>query len=113
MIFQIALIAFAAYAIYKTWKQYSKKEASKYWAVAFSLLWVAVIAVALVPNIANSIANLVGIGRGVDVFIYSAIVILTYTVYRLTLKQEKLGKEMTELVRAVAIENAKKPPQSS
>ncbi len=108
MIFQIALVVFAAFAIYKTWIQYSKKEASKYWAIAFSCLWLIVIAVALVPNLANVLANLVGIGRGADVIVYSAIVILTYTVYRLMLKQQKLSAEMTELVRAVAIEKAKK-----
>ncbi len=109
MIFQIALIAFALFAILKTWKQYQKKEASKYWAVAFSLLWLLVIAVALVPNLANMTANVVGIGRGADVIVYSAIVILVYTVYRLMLKQQKLSADMTALVRAVAIENAKKP----
>ena len=109
MIFQIVLVAFAAVAIFKTWQQYSKKEASKYWAIAFSLLWVVAIAVALVPNLANMVANLVGIGRGADVIVYSAIVILTYTVYRLMVAQQKLSAEMTSLVRAVAIDNAKKP----
>jgi hypothetical protein len=109
MIFQIILVAFAAYAIYKTWKQYSKKEASKYWAIAFTLLWFVVIAVALVPNLANIVANVVGIGRGADVIVYSAIVILTYTVYRLMVTQQKLSAEMTALVRSVAIQNVKKP----
>ena len=113
MIFQILLVAFAVYAIFKTWKQYSKKEASQYWAIAFTLLWLVVIAVALVPNLANMVANLVGIGRGADVIVYSAIVVLTFAVYRLMLKQQKLSAEMTALVRAVAIENVKKPPQSS
>ncbi|MFA5946963.1 MAG: DUF2304 domain-containing protein [Patescibacteria group bacterium] len=109
MIFQIILVSFAAYAIYKTWKQYSKKEASKYWAIAFTLLWIVVIAVALVPNLANIVANFVGIGRGADVIVYSAIVVLTFTVYRLMIAQQKLSAEMTSLVRAVAIENVKKP----
>lgn len=109
MIFQIALIAFAAFAIFKTWKQYAKKDASKYWAIAFSCLWLIVIAIALVPNIANTTANFVGVGRGVDVIVYSAIVVLTYAVYRLMLRQQKLSAELTELVRVVAIENAKKP----
>ncbi len=109
MIFQLILVSFAAVAIYKTWQQYSKKEASKYWAVAFSCLWLVVIAVALVPNLTNSLAKLVGIGRGADVIVYSAIVILTYSVYRLMVKEQKLSAEMTELVRAVAISNAKKP----
>jgi hypothetical protein len=109
MVFQVILVAFAAFAIVKTWKQYTRKEASKYWAIAFSLLWVVAIAVTLVPNLANMLANVVGIGRGADVIVYTAIVLLTYTVYRLMLRQQKISAEMTELVRAVAIHNAKKP----
>jgi hypothetical protein len=109
MVFQIFLIIFALFAIGKTWRQYQKKEASKYWAITFSLLWAAVIAVVAVPDLANMLANAVGIGRGADVIMYSAVVVLTYAVYRLMLRQEKLSKQMTDLVRAIAIENAKKP----
>ncbi|MFA5946150.1 MAG: DUF2304 domain-containing protein [Patescibacteria group bacterium] len=108
MIFQIALIAFALFAILKTWKQYQKKEASKYWVIAFSILWTVVIIVVAVPNITSIVANAVGVGRGADVIVYSAIVILTYVVYRLMLKQQKLSAEMTDLVRAIAIQNVEK-----
>jgi len=109
MIFQLVLIAFALFAIGKTWKQYQKKEASKYWVMAFSVLWVVVIIVTAVPNITSVIASTVGIGRGADVIVYSAIVILTYIVYRLMLKQQKLSAEMTDLVRAIAIEKTQQP----
>lgn len=109
MIFQFAVIAFALFVIYKTWKQYLKKEVSKYWAIAFSLLWAVVIVIVAVPNITSMIAAKVGIGRGADVIVYSAIVILTYAVYRLILRQQKLSAEMTDLVRAIAIEKADKP----
>lgn len=109
MVFQIALLAFAFGAIIKTWRQYRRKEVSKYWATSFTLLWVVVIVVAAIPNSTNAVANFVGIGRGADMIVYSAIVILTYAVYRLIIREQRLSEEMTELVRAVAIEKAHKP----
>ena len=112
MLFQIALILFAIIAIARTWKQYSKNEVSKYWGVLFTFLWIVVIVVALIPNLTNSIAHIVGIGRGADVIIYSAIVVLTYTVYQLILREQRMSAEMTELVRAIAIDHAHSPNET-
>jgi hypothetical protein len=109
MIFQILLAAFALFAIVKTWGQYRRSQVSKYWMFMFTLLWVVVIVVTAIPHLADMIAGYVGIGRGADLILYCAVVALTYAVYRSIVREQKLSAEMTALVRAVAVEQARLP----
>lgn len=108
MIFQIFLIAFALFAIIKTSRQYQSRKVSVYWFTVWTLFWVAVIAVAFAPQTTDVIAEYVGVEKGADLLVYSAIVILFYIVYRLLVRTEKQNRELTELVRKIAKMEAKK-----
>lgn len=108
MIFKIVLILFAAFALGKTAQQYKNKQASLYWFTVWTLFWAAVIIVAFLPETTNIVAHYVGIGRGADLVIYCAVAILSYGFYRVMIGQERTRKEITELVREIAILEAKK-----
>lgn len=109
MIFQILLIAFSLFAIAITTKQYRKKKVSMYWFALWTLLWIFVIVVALLPQATDPIAQLVGVERGADLLVYVAIVVLAYSLYRVLVRLEKVQKEITEVVRKIAINNAHEP----
>jgi hypothetical protein len=109
MIFSVLLIIFALLAIFKTYKQYRKSRISLHWSILWTLIWLLLITVALMPNLTTIIANAVGIGRGADLIIYSTIIILLYGFYNLITTQDLQRRELTELTRKIAIENAKKP----
>ncbi len=109
MVFQIFLVAFAVIAIYKTWRQYQARHVSKYWLLLFGGFWVIVALVAISPDTTSVIANMVGVGRGSDLLVYIAVVVLFYMVYRLLVTQQRLSEEITELVRKLAIRDANKP----
>jgi len=51
----------------------------------------------------SHLATLTGVGRGVDVVIYVAIIILFYLLYRLYIKIENIEREITLIVREIAI----------
>ncbi|MBU4315184.1 DUF2304 domain-containing protein [Patescibacteria group bacterium] len=108
MIFQILLIAFALFAITITTKQYRLRKVSLYWFISWTLLWTIVIVVALIPQATDPIAQLVGIERGADLLVYVAIVVLSYGLYRVLVRLEKVQKEITQVVRQVAINKAEK-----
>ena len=108
MIFKILLILFAIFAIGKTLQQYRNKQASLYWFTIWTFFWVIVIVVAYLPETTNVVARYVGIGRGADLVLYVAAVVLSYGFYRLMIGQERMRKEITELVREIAILEAKK-----
>jgi small membrane protein len=112
MLFQIVLIAFAAFAIEKSWKQFRARKVSKHWFYVMALFWSVVAIVALTPKTTDVLARIFGVGRGADLLMYSSIVILFYVVHRLMVRQHQLTTEITELVRQAAIENAKIPKRS-
>jgi len=97
-----ALFAFAA-VVFRTKKGDITKGEFLFW----SIIWIGVIIVALIPSFASALADLFGIGRGVDVLIYVAILILFYLAFRIYVKIEKLEQEITALVRKLALSKKK------
>jgi small membrane protein len=76
--------------------------------ILWALLWTGVTIVALLPNIIGRIAGLLGIGRGIDVIIYLSILMLFYLNFRLYMKIDDTQKDITRLVRALALRPKKK-----
>ena len=108
MIFQLFLILFAVFAISKTYRQFKKERVSSYWFTVWTVLWLVVIGVALYPETTDMLARVVGVGRGADLLVYTAVLILYYLLYRSMVTQERLHREVTDLVRQIAILEAKK-----
>lgn len=112
MIFQIILVVFAASAIYRTLGQFRARKVSKYWFTLWTLVWLAVIVVAITPHTTDLIAQAAGVGRGADLLVYSSIVVLIYAVFRLVASQQRLSQELTTLIRKIAIDQAQTPDES-
>jgi len=74
----------------------------------WSVLWLVVAGVALMPQATDRIAAFAGVGRGADLLVYLAVTFLLYAVLRLMLRQQKMSEEITELVRKIAIDNPTK-----
>lgn len=66
-------------------------------------------AVVMVPKAAQSLAQLLGVGRGVDVVIYLAIAGLSFGVLLLFAKVRDLEALLTDAVRTHALRNASEP----
>ncbi len=111
MMFQFFLVAFSLYAIVRSVRQYSRKQVSKYWVGVWSVLWLVVLGVALVPQATDRVAAIAGVGRGADLLVYLAVTFLLYAVLRLMARQQKMSEEITELVRSIAIDHPKRPDQ--
>jgi hypothetical protein len=58
------------------------------------------------PDWTNSVANLVGVGRGADLFIYLAILGFAFVYLLFYAKVRDLEATLTEVARAVALEHA-------
>lgn len=108
MIFQLILIIFACFAIAKTSKQYRSQKVTVRWFVIWTLFWLVVIGVAITPESTDILANLVGVERGADLLVYIAVVVLSYAMYRVFVQLEKQNRELTELVRKIAIDSKNK-----
>ena len=74
------------------------------WVAGFwALLWLTVGFVVLIPDIANRLADFLGIGRGADVVLYSAIVVIIALLFRMSVRIEQLDRAITKVTREVAL----------
>jgi small membrane protein len=103
---QVFLIATALAFLVLTALAITKKKTS----VVHGGFWVAVWAIAIVvvynPELANTFANKVGVGRGVDAILYVVVFFLLYTVFRLFVRIERTEANITKLSQHIAILSA-------
>lgn len=107
-IFQILIIIFAVFALSRVYLQRKAKNFSVNEFIFWSLIWLFLIAVSFSVALLQTLADFLGISRGVDLLIYGGITVLFYMVYRLYAKIDQQQQEITKLVTEVAIKNVKK-----
>jgi len=107
-IFQILILLFIAFVIIKATKKLIKKEISLLLYFFWVALWLAIAIINIFPAIIAWVAFSVGIGRGVDLLIYSAIIVISYTVFKINIRTKTLERNMTELVRKIALKDTNK-----
>lgn len=76
--------------------------------IFWSLLVIALIVIVFLPAVLSFLANILGIGRPIDVFVYSAIVLLFYLIYKTNMRLDDTDKNISKIVEEVAIKKAKK-----
>lgn len=108
MIIQILLSIFLIFAISRVVLQV--KSARITW--GSFLFWCGLFIFALFgvldPRITTYVANILGIGRGADVVIYISIVLIFYMLFRLSIAIEDTRREISGLVRKIALRDDKK-----
>lgn len=105
---QIILII-ALLALLWVFNLYMKNDVLK--KVAFFFLFSAGIIAVIFPDITNHLAQLVGVGRGADLLTYLLVIVFYASFYFLYAKIDKLKTQQTEIIRSLAIRDAKKPKE--
>jgi hypothetical protein len=65
--------------------------------------WSGIEVVILFPKSTVDIAHLVGIGRGTDLALYLSVMLIFYLLFRMYVRLEQMNREITQIVRAVAL----------
>ncbi|MEN6294041.1 MAG: DUF2304 family protein [Methanobacterium sp.] len=68
------------------------------------LIWLIVIWVSIFPNSTNIFASLTGIGRGLDLVLIVALIMGYYLIFKMYGMIENMDKEITLLVREIALQ---------
>lgn len=76
--------------------------------VFWSLVWGGMIVLVFLPGKTYFLAKMLGMERGNDAMFFVAIVAIFYATYRLYVKINEQEKEITKLVRALALKNVRK-----
>ncbi|MDO8503254.1 MAG: DUF2304 domain-containing protein [bacterium] len=100
---EIILPAIIIFIVLRTIASYRRKNLSKGFTLLWTAFWLAGLFLIFQQGLLTSIANLIGIGRGVDLAIYLSIIILFYLVFRIFSQLREIEKKITELVRREAL----------
>jgi hypothetical protein len=113
MIIQVAVTLFVLLLLARLFQNFKERRISGVSFGVWFIVWVAVIVIFWSPDIASQLALRVGIGRGADLVIYISIIVILYLLYRLAARIEKMDRDITKIVRAIALSDDKKNEESS
>lgn len=105
LVIQILIALFALFAIARAVSQFKAGRLPRGWLAFWVIFWLFVAIVVALPQTTEVAARFVGVGRGVDLAIYVSLVALFYLVFRLFVKIEEVEREVTKLVRKLAIQD--------
>ncbi|HLD05555.1 MAG TPA: DUF2304 family protein [Candidatus Nanoarchaeia archaeon] len=104
---QVVIVVFALWALSRAFLRYKDKSLSAWEMVFWSVVWLLVVWVGLSPDTPSWIAGVLGIGRPVDVLVYTSLLLLFYMIFRIYVKLDHHERQMTEVVRKVALKGKK------
>lgn len=107
MLIQFILIAFLVLIILRSVVQWKAKKITGREFFWWLIIWLLAIVVIWRPDVTSFLAIKVGVTRGVDLVVYVSIIVIFYLLFRLLMRQEKLEKEVTKVVSALALKNDK------
>ncbi len=111
MIIKFFVILFVLFAISRVIVRYRKNEISSREVFVWSVFWVVVLSATLWPKTTDIVAQAFGVGRGVDFLIFVSILVLFFLIFKIIVKIEKIERDITKIVRKVAIEDRDKHPK--
>lgn len=109
MLIKYLLIAVIVLIVLRVTRQFKRGGFNVREYILWLVVWLGGAFVIIRPQTATFVANLVGVGRGTDFMVYISVVVLFYLVFRVLIKQERVEREITRLVRSLASIGARSP----
>ena len=120
IVFQLIAVPLAALLFIRSTVRFLRGDGHRWVAALTAAIWLAAGITILQPEVTNTVARFLGIGRGADLVLYLlALSFLTSLVYFYH-KYRQLNSDLTEIVRSLAIRDAEErwprdrldPPES-
>jgi small membrane protein len=101
---QFVLLAFVLAALAKVIYSYQQRRMRTRNFLFWTLVWLGTASIIIFPDATSFVAHILGIGRGADLIIYASLLMSFYLIFRIHLLLARLEQEITEIVRAIALE---------
>lgn len=105
---QILAMIFVLFALWRVTLKFRKRELNISEFLMWLVFWIAVGAAFITPESLTRLANLLGIGRGADLVLYVAVIVVFYLMFRIFVRLEKMERNITKIVRKNTINNKNK-----
>lgn len=103
MFIQIILLTALAIITTLTWRRAFQHSLRLIEAVGWTVVWIVAAVTVSLPGLSTVFAQIVGIGRGVDLVVYLSIFLLFILVFHLHVMHDRMERTLTELVRQDAL----------
>lgn len=105
---QIILSIVIVFFIFKILLNYFfKKNISRKFFIFWIIFWLVVLFFINYTPLLSLLAKKLGIGRGVDLAVYTSIIFIFYALYLINVELDNIKKKIEKLVRELAIKNEK------
>ena len=108
MTIQILATLFIAFVVGRTIGRWRLKQISPRLCVFWVFFWLIALLLFWMPHLSDRVAEILQVGRGVDAIIYISLMVMFYLMFRIFNRFERMEREMTKLVREVAIHHGTK-----
>lgn len=102
--FRILVLLIGSFLLLSTWFAKIRGQATFGDALRWSVVWAAMCYLAIDPKISNKIADKLGIDSGRFLILYCAVIFLSCCLVLVYARTRRLSREITLLVREVAIQ---------
>lgn len=102
-LFQLVVLPLIAAMLIVSLRNLVKAPARRLAALFWVGLWLATFVAVLAPDATTRLARAIGIGRGADLLVYSAVLAFSAGFYVVTVRLRQVSREITVLTREVAL----------
>lgn len=106
LFFQLLATIFMAFAVHRIVTRYRAELLPKSEMVVWCVFWLLVAVAIWWPRGTDIIARVLGVSRGADVIFAGSIAVIFYMLFGILSHVHRLQRELTQLVRSLAIHNA-------
>jgi len=108
---KVIIIVFILFVLWRTFARYKRGDITSQELALWTVFWLLVGVVTLVPKKTDVVAQWLGVERGADLLVYLSIIVLFFIVFRIIVKLEKIDRDITKVVRKIALDDKDKKNQ--
>ena len=110
MIIRILVWIFGFWFLASIFSKFRKKQLPFIWFTFWSFIWAGLIFIISMPQVADELAPFFGLGtgRGIELFLFLAILIILFLVFRIFLRMLQIESQISKIISHLAIAEEKK-----
>ncbi len=110
---QIFLILIIIYIWRRIYLKYKTGDLAMREFAEWTLFWLVAVWFVIMPEAASYLAFVLGVGRGSDLVVYVAILIVFYLLFKIFMRLERTNRAITKLVNDQAVKEVEKKSANS
>jgi hypothetical protein len=100
---QLLIALFVGFILWRTSLRYKASDITGREFSMWVIFWLVIVSASFLPTQADKFAQLVGVERGADLFVYISIIFLFFALFKILVQLQSIKRDITRIVRKNAI----------